>query len=178
MASECLHFCIDDACRLAYSEILPDERQDTATAFFERALAWFARHAVAVERIMTDHGSCYRSHSFRKACAHMTRVVCGPGLPPAHQWHGRTVHPDQPARVGLCAALCQFPVAQRGINRMAGSITIPCGHTPPSATARQPRGCANITCFVRPKGPLLRPDLPSSMTAAAGTSTLVGAGSA
>ena len=66
---ECLHVCIDDACRLAYSEILPDERQDTATAFLERALAWFARHGVAVERIMTDNGSCYRSHSFRKACA-------------------------------------------------------------------------------------------------------------
>ena len=66
---ECLHVCIDDACRLAYSEVLPDERKETATGFLERALAWFARHGVAVERVMTDNGNCYRSQIFRQACA-------------------------------------------------------------------------------------------------------------
>jgi len=65
---ECLHVCIDDACRVAYSEILPDERKESATAFLERALAWFARQGVAVEWIMTDNGSCYRSQIFRQAC--------------------------------------------------------------------------------------------------------------
>jgi transposase InsO family protein len=65
---ECLHVCIDDACRLAYSEILPDERKESATAFLERALAWFARHGVTVERVMTDNGSCYLSQSFRQTC--------------------------------------------------------------------------------------------------------------
>src|SRR5262249_35432319 len=43
--------------------------KDSATAFLERALAWFARHGVAVERIMTANGSCYRSQLFRQACA-------------------------------------------------------------------------------------------------------------
>lgn len=66
---ECLHVCIDDACRLAYSEILPDERKESATAFLERALAWFSRNGVVVERIMTDNGNCYRSQMFRQACA-------------------------------------------------------------------------------------------------------------
>jgi transposase InsO family protein len=66
---ECLHVCIDDACRLAYNEVLPDERKETATAFLERALAWFARHGVVVERVMTDNGNCYRSDMFRQACA-------------------------------------------------------------------------------------------------------------
>ena len=65
---EALHVCIDDASRLAYSEILPDERKESATAFLDRALAWFARSGVAVERIMTDNGSCYRSQLFRQAC--------------------------------------------------------------------------------------------------------------
>jgi hypothetical protein len=64
---ECLHVCIDDACRLAYSEILPDERKESA-AFLERALAWFARLGVTVERVMTDNGSCYLSQSFRQTC--------------------------------------------------------------------------------------------------------------
>lgn len=66
---ECLHVCIDDACRLAYSEVLPDERKETATGFLERALAWFAGRGVAVERVMTDNGNCYRSQMFRQACA-------------------------------------------------------------------------------------------------------------
>ena len=66
---EILHVAIDDAARLAYSEVLPDERKASAIAFLDRALAWFARHGVTVERIMTDNGSAYRSHDFRHACA-------------------------------------------------------------------------------------------------------------
>ena len=64
---EHLHVAVDDASRLAYTELLPDERKASAVAFLERALAWFARHGVAVERIMTDNGSAYRSADFRKA---------------------------------------------------------------------------------------------------------------
>ena len=63
-----LHVCVDDASRLAYSEILPDERKESAVAFLERALAWFTGLGVTVERVMTDNGSAYRSHAFRDAC--------------------------------------------------------------------------------------------------------------
>ena len=62
---DCLHVAIDDASRLAYTELLPDERKESATAFLARALAWFARHGVTVERIMTDNGSAYRSAAFK-----------------------------------------------------------------------------------------------------------------
>jgi transposase InsO family protein len=64
---EALHVAIDDASRLAYTEILPDERQDSATAFLARARAWFASHGVTVERVMTDNGSAYKSRAFRTA---------------------------------------------------------------------------------------------------------------
>jgi transposase-like protein len=64
---EFLHVCVDDATRGAYAEVLPDERAVSATAFLERALAWFKGLDVLVERVMTDNGSCYRSHRFRKA---------------------------------------------------------------------------------------------------------------
>jgi transposase InsO family protein len=64
-----LHVCVDDASRLAYTEILADERKESAVAFLERALAWFAGLGVAVERVMTDNGSAYNSHAFRQACA-------------------------------------------------------------------------------------------------------------
>ena len=65
---EYLHVCIDDASRLAYTEILADERKESAVAFLGRALVWFACHGVSVERVMTDNGNCYRSHLFRQAC--------------------------------------------------------------------------------------------------------------
>ena len=58
---EFVHVCVDDATRLAYCEVLPDERAQTATAFLGRAVEFFARHGVRVERVMTDNGSCYRS---------------------------------------------------------------------------------------------------------------------
>jgi transposase InsO family protein len=65
---EAVHVCIDDASRLAYSEVLSDERKASAVPFLERAVAWFAGQGVTVERVMTDNGSAYRSHDWRQAC--------------------------------------------------------------------------------------------------------------
>lgn len=62
-----LHVCVDDASRLAYTEILPSERKQDTTAFLQRALGWLGRHGVTVERVMTDNGSAYRSKLFAKA---------------------------------------------------------------------------------------------------------------
>ena len=64
-----LHVCVDDASRLAYTEILSSERKEDTTAFLQRALAWLSRHGVSVERVMTDNGSAYRSKLFAKALA-------------------------------------------------------------------------------------------------------------
>jgi len=65
---EYVHVCVDDFSRLAYVEVLADERAVTAIAFLRRATAWFAAQAVTVERVMTDNGPCYRSHAHRAAC--------------------------------------------------------------------------------------------------------------
>ncbi|WP_037970006.1 IS481 family transposase [Streptomyces sp. PVA_94-07] len=56
-----IHTAVDDHTRLAYSEILTDERQETATAFWHRAQAFFTDLGITVERVLTDNGSCYRS---------------------------------------------------------------------------------------------------------------------
>jgi transposase InsO family protein len=66
---EHLHVAIDDASRLAYTELLPDERQESACAFLTRALAFFQAHGVSVERIMSDNGPAYRSHLFKSLLA-------------------------------------------------------------------------------------------------------------
>lgn len=62
-----LHNAIDDHSRLAYSEILEDERKETAAAFWTRAKAFFADAGITVTAVMTDNGACYRSHAFRDA---------------------------------------------------------------------------------------------------------------
>ena len=62
-----LHHAVDDHSRLAYSEILGDERARTAARFWRRARVWFAARGVTVEAVLTDNGSCYRSHTFTKA---------------------------------------------------------------------------------------------------------------
>jgi transposase InsO family protein len=64
-----LHTVIDDHSRVAYVEIHADEKADTAIGVLNRALAWFAERGVRVERVLTDNGSCYRSHAWRDACA-------------------------------------------------------------------------------------------------------------
>ncbi|MFD8308911.1 IS481 family transposase [Streptomyces sp. NPDC059690] len=56
-----LHTAVDDHSRLAYSEIHPDEKKQTATAFWTRAHAFFTQAGITVERVLTDNGSCYRS---------------------------------------------------------------------------------------------------------------------
>jgi transposase InsO family protein len=65
---EFVHVAIDDYSRLAYAEVLPDETAASAIAFLRRALAFFGRHGITVERIMTDNGSAYRAHTHRLAC--------------------------------------------------------------------------------------------------------------
>jgi transposase InsO family protein len=62
-----LHTALDDHSRLAYTEILADERKETAVGFWTRAQAWFAGHGITVERVLTDNGSAYRSHAWREA---------------------------------------------------------------------------------------------------------------
>jgi transposase InsO family protein len=65
---EYVHIAIDDATRLAYAEVLPDESATTAIAFLRRAVAFFRRHGVRVERLLTDNGSAYRSAIHAIAC--------------------------------------------------------------------------------------------------------------
>jgi transposase InsO family protein len=65
---EYLHVCVDDYSRVAYAELLPDERARSAIAFLRRALAFFSARGVACERILTDNGSAYVSAQHALAC--------------------------------------------------------------------------------------------------------------
>jgi transposase InsO family protein len=63
-----VHIAIDDATRLAYAEVLPDEKATTAIGFLRRAMAFFRRHGMTVRELLTDNGSAYRSAIHAIAC--------------------------------------------------------------------------------------------------------------
>ena len=65
---EFVHVCIDDHSRVAFSQILPDEKADSAVSFLKAAVAYYASLGVTVTRVMTDNGSCYKAFAFRDAC--------------------------------------------------------------------------------------------------------------
>jgi transposase InsO family protein len=145
---EALHVCVDDSTRLAYSEILADERKATAVGFLERALGWFAGQDVSVERVMTDNGSAYLSKAFRSA-------VAAAGLK-----HKRT-RPYTPRTNGkaerfIQTSLREWAYARPYLSSQERSTALmpwldhykPRGHTPPWPTIHQPPGCANPSCLV------------------------------
>lgn len=65
---EFVHVCIDDASRIAFSQVMRDERKQSAVAFLKAAVAYYTSLGVKVERVMTDNGSAYRSKAFANAC--------------------------------------------------------------------------------------------------------------
>jgi transposase InsO family protein len=65
---EYVHVCIDDASRIAFSQIKPDEKQQSAVAFLKAAVAYYRSLGVTATRVMTDNGSCYKSKAFARAC--------------------------------------------------------------------------------------------------------------
>jgi transposase InsO family protein len=65
---EFVHVCIDDASRIAFVQVMADQRKASAVAFLEAAVAYYGKLGIRVERVMTDNGSCYRSRMFRVTC--------------------------------------------------------------------------------------------------------------
>jgi transposase InsO family protein len=76
-----LHTALDDHSRLAYSELLGDERKETAAAFWTRAHAYFTGCGITVTRVLTDNGACYRSLAFRDALGQIVHKWTRPYRP-------------------------------------------------------------------------------------------------
>ena len=69
---EYVHVAIDDHSRIGFADIFPNEKKESAVAFLEAAVTYFATLGVTITRVMTDNGSCYRSKAFRDACRRLT----------------------------------------------------------------------------------------------------------
>ena len=90
-----LHNAVDDYSRLAYSEILTDERKETAAGFWSPASAYFNSCGITVRRVLTDNGSCYSSGAFAQALgADITHKRTRPYRPQTNgkvEWFNRTL---------------------------------------------------------------------------------------
>jgi transposase len=99
---EFVHVCVDDATRLAYVEVLPDEKGTTAAAFLRRAVRWLKGMGVEAGRVLSDNGACYRSSVHAETCAELNmRHLFTRPLPAPHQRQGRAIHPDASKPLGL-----------------------------------------------------------------------------
>jgi transposase InsO family protein len=65
---EFVHVCIDDASRVAFVQVMPDEKKHSAVAFLKAAVDYYRSLGVKVDRVMTDNGACYKAFDFRDAC--------------------------------------------------------------------------------------------------------------
>ena len=152
-----LHTALDDHSRLAYTEILADETKDTAAAFWTRAHAWFATAGITIERVLTDNGSCYRSHALAadlRRPGHQPQA--DPPLPAPDQRQSRTLPPHPGRRMGL-----RPPLHQR--NRTPRRLAPGC--TPTTITAATPHSAASHPPAASPTS-LDRTPSPPSLCAA------------
>ena len=109
-----VHIAIDDCTRLAYAEVLSDEKASTAIAFLTRAVAFYRRHGITVERLLTDNGSAYRAAIHALACKALgIRHLRNPAPAPTDKRKGRALHPHHARQLGLRRALRQQPRTHR-----------------------------------------------------------------
>jgi transposase InsO family protein len=143
---EYVHICIDDHSRLAYVEVLGDERPWTCRGFLKRALAFYSRHAIRVRRLMTDNGNGYRSRLFARACelASVRHLFTQPYRP---QTNGKAerFHPDAASRMGLRLAIRLFQDAARRLGPMDTPLQSPAiACRSQSQTANLPGGMPRV----------------------------------
>ncbi len=128
-----LHTAIDAHSRLVYSELLADERKETAAAFWIRANAWFKECGITVRKVLTDNGSCYRSHAFRDALGDIEHRRTRPYRPQTNgkveRFH-RTLADEW--------AYARLTPATRNAARSTRA-----GYTPTITTAATPHSAAN-----------------------------------
>jgi transposase len=99
---EYVHVAVDDYSRLAYAEVLADEKGSSAIAFLRRAVAFYERHGIRVEQVLTDNGPTYRAIMHAVACRHLgIRHTRTRPYRPQDKRQSRTLHPHPDQRLGL-----------------------------------------------------------------------------
>jgi transposase len=119
-----VHAAVDDHTRLAYAEILPDEKGATAAAFLTRAAGWFAQQGITIQRVITDNAFAYRhSQAFKNRRDRHRRPTTLHQTPlPLDQRQSRTIQPNPANRMGLPTHLHQQHPARQSPTRLAQPV--------------------------------------------------------
>jgi hypothetical protein len=117
-----LHLAIDDHSRVAYSEILPDEKRRSCLRFLFNTLRFFRAHGVKVQRVMTDNGTSFRSRRYPKALRLLKIKHLRTNLHAEDQGQGRTLRPNLATRVGLRPSLSHLGSPGSASADLAASI--------------------------------------------------------
>jgi transposase InsO family protein len=146
---EYVHVAIDDASRLAYVEVLPEEDGATTTQFLWRARAWFRRHGIRLRRILSDNGSGYVSAQFARLCrsAGVRHLRTRPYTPRTNgkaerfiqtllrEWAYRRAYPSSRQRTEALPAWLYYYNWERGHGALHGRPPISCLVAPNNLTA-------------------------------------------
>ena len=109
-----MYVVIDDASRVGFSQIYPDEKAVSAVAFLKAAIAYYLSLGVSVTRVMTDNGSCFKAHAFRDACKALgIRHIRTKPYTPRTNGKAEPLHPDRPQVMGLCQSLSDIKQTSR-----------------------------------------------------------------
>ncbi len=165
---EAVHVCIDDASRLAYSEVLADERKTSAVPFLEHAVAWFARQGVRVERVMTDNGSAYRTTTGARPATASRCATSAPGRTRREPMAKPSASSRPACASGRMRGRLRARTSAPPRSLLGSIIATAAGRTPPWPSGRPPAGLIRRGSLVRPTAPFLRPDLRSPTTGPAG----------
>ena len=135
-----IHSAVDDHSRLAYSEVLADERAVTVVAFWRRALAWFADRGVTAQAVLTDNGSAYRSADFAPRLPRRRHPPPPHApLPAPDQRQGRALQPHAARGMGLRSRLPLRAGTHGRARALAAPLqSPPRSHRPRRSTSGQP----------------------------------------
>src|SRR5438477_5110755 len=122
---EFVHVCIDDHSRVAFSEIKPDEKVDSAAPFLKAAVAYYKGLGVTVIRVMTDNGSCYKAFAFRDACRDLgLKHIRTKPYTPKTNGKAELLHPDRAPGMGLRPGLSHIRPSRRRTSDLVAPIQL------------------------------------------------------
>ena len=131
---EFVHVAVDDHSRIAFSQILPDERSRSAVEFLHAAVAYYRSLGVGIRRLLTDNGSCYRSRAFRQTCRRLGHSPpLHTALHPPHQRARPSASSKLPSAHGPTPAATFPPHTAPPISTPGSTTTTGIAPTPASA---------------------------------------------
>ena len=139
---EYVHVCVDDATRLAYVEVLEDEKGTTAVGFLRRAVSHFAAYGIPVRGVMTDNGSAYRSCCTHSLARRSGSSTCVRGPIGRAQTARRSASSVRSWAAGPTAPSMAAQANELRLCTAGSTTTIAADHTAASATKRPSHACA------------------------------------